>query len=158
MKNHLYAYALLFIVANSFISSAQTADDYKSITPSNGSGLLDTSRFSIHHALSFGMVGSQGIKTQSSSMYSTLMSYKFAVPVTLNLNFGMPLYSTFNPAQNLNAQTLNSADYFKSMPFDVSLTWKPRENMLMRFSVIKSDQSLFLNQPLFGLNSTHSNW
>jgi hypothetical protein len=125
---------------------AQTADAYKDdqATTSTVKGLLDPSRFSIHHALSFGMAsGSEDKSVKSQSVYTSMLQYKFAEPLTLNLNFSMPLYSSFNSAQNLTSENINSMAYFQNMPFDVSLTWKPTNKLMMHFSVIRDPQSLY---------------
>jgi len=125
---------------------AQTADAYKTDRADSNTikGLLDPSRFSIHHALSFGMAsGSNEKSVKSQSVYTSMLQYKFAEPLMLNLNFSMPLYSSFNSAQNLTSQNISSMAYFQNMPFDVSLTWKPTNNLSMHFSVLRDPQSLY---------------
>ena len=74
-----------------------------------------------------------------------MMQYEFAKPVTLNLNFGMPLFSTSDQARNLTPDNLQSAEYYKSMPFDISLSWKPKDNLLMRFSVMRRSAEDYYN-------------
>jgi len=100
-------------------------------------GLLDPSRFDIHHAMSFGMSSSQNSSLKSQSLYSTMIRYQVAEPVTLNLNFSLPLHSTWSSSRNLTPENIQSLDYFKSMPFDATLSIRPRDNMLIRFSVVK---------------------
>ncbi len=80
--------------------------------------------------------GASGLKSQS--LYSTMMQYRFNAPVTLNLNFGLPIHSTFSPSRNLSAGNLQSLDYFKSMPIEMSLYWQPSKNTLFQLSVQKS--------------------
>ena len=107
-------------------------------------GLLDPSRLSVSHSMSFGMLSGGGYSSlQSQSFYSNMMQYKFTAPVTLNLNFSLPIYSTFSPYQNLTSQNMQSLNYFKSVPFDVSLCWKPSDNFQMNFSVA--------NYPTYGM-------
>lgn len=117
---------------------AQNKDDYQTTDGQKNSSLLDPSRFSIRNSVSFGALsnsGVTGLKTQS--MYSTMMQYKFAAPVTLNLNFALPIHSTFDQSRNLTSNNLQSLDYFKSMPFEASLSWQPTQNTLFQLSVMK---------------------
>jgi hypothetical protein len=100
-------------------------------------GLLDPSRFTVNHAISFAAGGSQLSSLKSQSVYSTMMHYKFNAPIVLSLNFDMPIHSTFNQYNNFNQDNLESMDYFKNMPFDASVSWMPRENLMFRVSVIK---------------------
>jgi hypothetical protein len=104
-----------------------------------GGGLFDPSRFSIHNSLSFGAMSSTGNSgLQSQSLYTTMMRYQFAAPVTLNLNFGLPIHSTITSAQNLTSGNLQSLDYFKSMPIEMSLSWQPTQNTLLQLNFIKA--------------------
>jgi hypothetical protein len=64
-----------------------------------------------------------------------MIQYQVSKPLTLNLNFGIPLHSTSNPQRNLTAQNIESAAYFQNIPFDVSLSWQVHQNLLMRFAV-----------------------
>ena len=140
MKTGIFLCALLIAIS----SQAQTEDAYQTDDTQQKTGLTDPSRLSINHALSFGAAsysGYSGLKSQS--LYSTMMQYRFMAPVTLNLNFGLPIHSTFSSAQNLTADNLQSLDYFKSIPFDFSLTWQPSEKLMMRFSVVKQSYSDF---------------
>ncbi|NLG15819.1 MAG: hypothetical protein GX556_00655, partial [Fibrobacter sp.] len=124
---------LFCIVAGAF---GQSKDDYGTSESQSGTGFLDPSKISINHSLSFGMSSYSGTPgLQSQGLYATMMQYKFSAPVTLNLNFGLPIFSTYSSAQNLTTSNLKSMDYFKSMPFDFSLTWKPSESTMMRFSL-----------------------
>lgn len=121
--------------------SAQTKDAYETGEKSKG-GLFDQSRLTVNHSLSFGMGSNSGISSfKSQSMYGTMLQYSFVAPVTLNLNFALPIHSTFNSTQNLNMTNLRSADYFNSIPFDFSLTWKPSENTNFTLSISKMNYS-----------------
>jgi len=124
--------AIGLLVAAAF---AQTEDAYKQSQAEVSRSLLDPSRFSIDHSLSFGMSSSSGSDLKSQSLYSTMITYRFAKPVTLNLNFGLPIHSTYSSGRNLNMDNIESMEYFKNMPFDVALSWQPRENMLLRLNV-----------------------
>jgi hypothetical protein len=73
-------------------------------------------------------------------MYNTMLAYQFALPVTVTLNFGLPIYSSFSPAQNLTASNLTSAEYFKNMPIDLSLSWKPLNNLFFQLNVVRNPQ------------------
>ncbi|MBD3344099.1 MAG: hypothetical protein GF401_03450 [Chitinivibrionales bacterium] len=131
--------ALLLLSLLAFSLSAQTEDAYN--TEGSGSGgLLDPNRLKINHSISFGAAGSNVNSIKSQSLYSTMLEYKFVQPVTVNLNFGFPIHSTFSSASNLNAENIQSTDYFRNMPVNFSLTWNPNENFLMRFSVIREPQ------------------
>ena len=149
-KALLYLTAFALIAANS--SFAQSADAYSdagdSTSPVRTGGLFDKSRFSLHHALSFGAGMGGGSGLQSQGLYTTMLQYKFAAPLTVNLNFGFPLYSTFNSAANFSATNLKSADYFKNMPLDFALTWKPRDNMMMRLNVVRNPQPTMFSRSM----------
>ena len=148
MLIHASVAALLLAVA----VSAQSADAYSDAGDSTSSvktgGLFDKSRFSLHHALSFGAGMGGGSGLQSQGLYTTMLQYKFAAPLTVNLNFGFPLYSTFNSAANFSATNLKSADYFKNMPLDFALTWKPRDNMMMRLNVVRNPQPTMFSRSM----------
>lgn len=136
MKNKLSI--LAFTLAFAVSGFAQSAEAYgASSTEAPARGLLDPARLDIHHAVSFGAGGGSFSSIQSQSLYSTMIRYEFAKPVTLQLNFGLPIHSTFNRAQNLTADNIQSLEYLRSMPWDVSLSWQPKENLLMRFSVVR---------------------
>lgn len=118
------------------LAQAQTEEAYGQSDAEVSRSLLDASRFSVSHSLSFGMASSsQSSDLKSQGLYSTLITYRFAKPVTLNLNLGLPIFSTYNDSRNLTWSNIESLDYFKSMPFDVSLDWKPRDNLLFRVNV-----------------------
>ncbi len=128
-KSHLL---LLCILTCAF---GQSKDDYGTSESQSRTGFLDPSKISINHSLSFGMSSYSGTPgLQSQGLYATMMQYKFSAPVTLNLNFGLPIFSTYSSAQNLTTSNLQSMDYFKSIPFDFSLKWKPSENTMLKFS------------------------
>jgi hypothetical protein len=117
---------------------AQTKDSYNQEDAKGG--LLDPSRLSIHHSLSFGMGAAPGMSMQSQGLYSTLLTYQFSQPVTLHLNFGFPLYSTFSPYGNLNQKNVASMEYFKNMPLDLSLSWKPSSNLFLQLNIVRNPQ------------------
>ncbi len=100
-------------------------------------GVQIPSPLSVSHSLSFGMASGLGSSSLGSeSFYSTALQYKFSGPVTLNLNFSLPIYSSFSPYQNLTAQNLQSMNYLKNIPFDVSLAWKPSDHLQFNLMVI----------------------
>ncbi|MCU0608659.1 MAG: hypothetical protein MUF22_02680 [Chitinispirillaceae bacterium] len=116
-------------------SQTQEAYDQKDEAKS---GILDPSRLKIAHSMSFGMASGTSMSgLQSQSLYSTMMQYQFAAPVTLNLNFDLPVYSSFNSSQNMTGENMQSLDYFRNMPFDVSMIWQPSDRFQMRFSLVK---------------------
>lgn len=158
MKRTIIA-MLGILIFSAALTSAQTADAYD--TKTTNDGLLDPSRFSIHHSVSFGMVGSSSSKVKSQSLYSTMLQYQFAAPVTVNLNFGFPLHSTFSQNANLSGENVSSMAYFESMPLDFSLTWKPSNSMMLRFSMVRqpAEQSLWnSNSPFFRPNLMSPGW
>lgn len=150
---------LLFLACSAGIVVAQSEDAYSSGTAKSGNFLFDPSRLTVNNSVSFGaMTGGGAGSLQSQSLYTTMMRYQFTKPVTLNLNFSLPIHSTFSPMQNLNQGNLQSLDYFKSVPFEMSLSWKPTENTSLHFSIVKpagngyypgysqwGNSSLFLN-------------
>ncbi|MGA2506494.1 MAG: hypothetical protein ABSF80_03355 [Chitinispirillaceae bacterium] len=118
---------------------SQTKADYdqSSSDSSKTKGLFDPSHFTVSHSMNFGMLSGGGYSSvQSQSFYSTMLQYRFAAPVTLNLNFSLPIYSTFSPYQNLTTQNMQSLNYFKNIPFDVSLSWKPSERFHFNLSIV----------------------
>ncbi len=130
---------ILIVIASSVsLTVAQSVSDYSSKDSSAKSGIFDSKNLSVHHSVSYGMASMSNSPVQSQGLYSTLLTYKFSQPVTLNLNFGFPLMSTYSPAQNLNAQNIKSMDYFKSMPIDFSLSWQPRDNLFFNLSIMKN--------------------
>ena len=127
------------IMVIGFSATAQTEDAYETGEKTN-SGLFDKSRLSVQHSLSFGMMSNSGVSNlKSQSIYGTMLQYQFVAPVTVNLNFGMPIHSTLMSAQNLSVENMKSLDYFKSMPIDFNLTWKPTKNTQLQFSIVKSN-------------------
>jgi hypothetical protein len=133
--------------------TAQTKDAYETKEKSKV-GLFDPSRLTVNHSLSFGMGSNSGISSfKSQSMYGTMLQYSFVAPVTLNLNFALPIHSTFNSSQNLNMTNLRSADYFNSIPFDFSMTWKPSENTNFTLSISKMNYyDYYGNNGFYGYN------
>jgi hypothetical protein len=145
--------AFLLILAGASFSFAQTESAYDNSSDTEKKGFFDPSRFSIHHAATFGMSSSQAVSgLQSQSLYFTMMQYQFSKPVTLNLNFGLPIHSTYNSAMNLNSDNIQSADYFRNMPFNASLTWQPSDNMQMKLTVAREPYGpgLFYSDPFDG--------
>lgn len=115
-------------------------------TEGESNGLLDPSRLKINHSLTFGAISGGNISgLQSQSLYTTMLRYQFAAPVTLNLNFSLPIHSTFSHTQNFTSNNLQSLEYFKSIPFEVGLSWQPTKNTLIEFNIIKYPQNSFLS-------------
>ena len=128
---------LLISIAHLVVS--QTVDAYDEKEEGKRKGFFDPSRLTINHAISFGMFSSSqtsGLKSQS--LYTTMMTYKFSQPVTLNVNFGFPIHSTFSSGMNLNPENIESLEYFKNMPFDASLLWQPSEKFAMQIRVVRN--------------------
>ncbi len=135
MKNGLFIVTLLFTVSLVFAQSKTAYDQTSDSTKDKG--LIDPSRLTVSHSMSFGMLSGGGYSSlQSQSFYSTMLQYRFAAPVTLNLNFSLPIHSSFSPYQNLTAQNMQSLNYFKNIPFDVSLSWKPSDRFQFNFSIV----------------------
>lgn len=144
---------LVCIMVASLSVFSQTKDDYNT-NDGKGSGLLDPSRLSVSRSISLGMASysSSFSDVKSQSIYSTMLQYKFTAPVTLNLDFGLPIFSTFTSTQNFTPNNLKSLDYFKSVPFDVSLSWQPLENCLLQFSISKNTYGTSSYFPYFFSN------
>jgi hypothetical protein len=136
-KKAVFFSAIIIFAVQCF---AQSAADYSSSgSDSSKGGLIDLKRLTVHNSISYGMASfGNGSPLQSQGLYTTMMTYRFSQPVTLNLNFGFPLMSTFSQAQNLNAQNIQSLEYFKSMPIDMSLTWQPKPNLLFNLSIVRN--------------------
>jgi hypothetical protein len=138
------------------IAFSQTVEAYEDKTEESKTGLLDPSRFSVNHSVSFGMASSSqysGLKSQS--LYTTMMTYKFSKPVTLDLNFGLPIHSTFSSAHNLNQENLQSMDYFKNMPLSAFVTWQPTENLAIQVGVMRNTGAAYYHNP-YSLFSPYS--
>jgi len=138
MKTNLLK-AGIFLICIISLAVSQTVEAYKDTEKKEGISFFDPSRLTINHALSFGMSSSSaysGLKHQS--LYTTMMTYQFSNPVTLNLNFSLPIHSTYSSEFNLNADNIQSLDYFKNIPFDAHLRWQPSENFAVQLSVIRN--------------------
>ena len=137
MKKHLHHNGIaIFILIIFSIGFSQTIESFEDTNGQKKTGLFDLSRFSINHSVSFGMSSSSNQSgLQSQSLYSTMMTYKFSNPITLNLNFGLPIHSTYFSKHNLTPDNVESLDYFKSMPIDASLLWQPTEKLTMKISI-----------------------
>jgi len=126
---------VLILCLVSFVNS-QSTDAYKKSEQEEGKKFFDPSKLDVLHSLSFGASSSShysGLKSQS--LYTTMMTYQFSSPVTLNFNFSLPIHSTYSSAYNLNADNLQSLDYFKNIPFDATLLWQPSEKFAMQISI-----------------------
>ncbi|MBD3421209.1 MAG: hypothetical protein GF398_13920 [Chitinivibrionales bacterium] len=143
------------------LAPAQTAQAYADDTQSSpNAGLLDPSRLKVNHSMSFGMSATGKDDVISQSLYATMLQYKFTAPVTLNLNFGFPLHSSYAPDRNLNATNVKSADYFRNMPLNMHLTWQPNDNFMMRFSVVRDNDPYYSEGPFpsFDRNLRFNSW
>lgn len=128
----------LTIIALNCVILAQTKDAYET-NDSSKAGILDPAHFSMHNSVSFGMASSSGSSgLQSQSLYSTMLKYQFNAPVTVRLNFGLPIHSTISSAQNLTRDNIESLEYFKNMPISASLTWQPTPKMLFSLNFAKN--------------------
>ena len=135
----MYRYLIFIVLLLNAAVFSQTKDAFDQGGGGNG-GLFDASKFSIHHSLNFGMGTSMGSSLQSQGLYATMLTYQFSRPLTLNLNFGFPLFSSFSPYQNLNQHNVASTEYFKNMPIDISLSWKPTSNLFFQLNVVRNPQ------------------
>ncbi|MDR0305207.1 MAG: hypothetical protein LBI42_00020 [Chitinispirillales bacterium] len=147
----------LLSAAALFAQSEGAFEREGSASASAPAGLLDPSRITVNHSMSFAAGGSRMSDIKSQSVYSTMFQYKFDAPVVLRLNFDMPLHSTFNSAQNFTGDNLASMDYFRNMPVDASISWQPSRNFMLSLAVIKQPESYsyFSNRSFF-MNSFRS--
>ncbi len=136
----MWSKAFLVVFSASVCVFSQTKEAYNQTQDSLKGGIFDASRFSIRHTLSFGMGTAAGSSMQSQGLYSTLLTYQFSQPLTLRANFGFPLFSTFSPFSTPNQKNLSSMDYFRNMPIDVSLSWKPTQNLYFQLNVVRNPQ------------------
>ena len=118
---------------------AQTTTDYGS-SDKKHSGLFDPSKLTVQRSISFGMAAIQTSNNSllTQSMYSTRLLYKVAPPVTLKLDFGLPIYSNYATRSNISVDNIQSLDYFRNIPFEAALSIKPRDNLLLQLSVAKN--------------------
>jgi hypothetical protein len=145
---------IMLVLLSIFSVSAQDEDAYNSSSEQTSNSLFDPSRLSIQHSLSFGMASASGVSDlKSQSLYSTMLQYKFTAPVTINLNFSLPIHSTFSSSQNLTPNNLSSMEYFKNIPFNFSVNWQPTQNMLFQISVSRiTANSFFWDDYYYGYN------
>ena len=138
MKNILL---LLIVVAIFAKADAQTAQAFEQENKKATGSLLDPSCLTVHHSISMGMSTSGGSDIKSQSLYSTMLQYQVSKPVTLQLNFGLPIYSSFSKFANFDKENLVTGNYLRSMPIEAAVIWQPQENMLFRFSVVNRQNS-----------------
>jgi hypothetical protein len=151
MKAIEFVFGLMVFCTTAICQTAPNQGSASESASSTLQGAATPSPLTIQHSLSFGMASGFGSSSlQSQSFYSTLMQYKFSAPVTLNLNFGLPIYSSFSPYQNLSAQNLQSMNYFKNIPFEASLAWKPSDRLQFNFMVVNAPASSNLGYGVFG--------
>lgn len=142
MRNKIYMtlanLALIVLISSSVIYS-QTEAAYHETDEEKKTKVFDRDRLEVNHSLAFGMSSSSNSdKLMSQSLYTTMLKYQFSRPVTVKLNFGLPIHNTYDPLSSLNSENIKSADYFKNMPFDASITWQPNERMLFHISVMRN--------------------
>ena len=132
----------IFLSVLSLSPYSQTIDAFTPSMQKQSSlalGFLDPSRLTINHSVSFGMAsGNQFSDLKSQSLYSTMMTYRFSNPITVSLNIGLPIYSNFNGNANLNQKNVASYDYFRTMPIDAAVQWKPSEHFSLHFNIVRN--------------------
>lgn len=152
----MFIRTLLPVILFAALVMAQDKDAYTTTSGTKTGLLLDPARLSVQNSLSFGAMSGGGTSSlQSQSLYSTLMRYQFAAPVTLNLNFSLPIHSTFSSMQNLSSANLQSMDYFKSIPFEMSVAWQPTKNTTFQFSLVKPGNYGYMG---YGYESMYRPW
>lgn len=150
MKAAILFLALTLSASVVFAQSQDAYDKKSGDSTTSGKGLFDPSRFSISRSMSFGMMSNSTAMSnmQSASFYSTSLQYKFVAPVTVNLNFALPIHSSFSKYQNFSTDNMQSLEYFKNMPFDVSLCWQPSKNFHFIFSIVKAAGDGYYNSSI----------
>ena len=131
--------ALFFIAVLACAGFGQNADDSNKVIVKDSAydGLIGIKKLTVNHMLSFEAgTGSWNGGVATQGMYTTMLTYRFSRPVTLNLDFGFPIMSSWNSSQNFNAKNIQSLEYFRNMPINMSMTWQPRDNLLFQFSVV----------------------
>lgn len=130
--------SLLLILVTTATVFSQTAAAYDDGDSDKKLKLFDKERLNVNHSLSFGMSSSDATNgLMSQSLYTTMLKYQFSKPVTVKLNFGLPIHNTFDSQTSLNSENIKSADYFRNIPFDASITWQPTERLQMHISVMR---------------------
>jgi hypothetical protein len=142
---------VVWVFAGAVGAIAQTQQAYEQ--EKKNTGLLDLSKLTVHRSASFGMstasFNSNDIKSQG--LYTTMLQYQFSKPLTLNVSFGLPLFSSYNSRSNLTPENLKSADYFKNMPFEGTLTWQANDKMLMQVTIARyTGASNYFSNPTMG--------
>lgn len=136
-KRNIATVALLLLTGTYSIMS-QTAAAYDDGENDKKLKLFDRERLTVNHSLSFGMSSSSATDgLMSQSLYTTMLKYQFSKPVTVKLNFGLPIHNTYDTQTSFNVDNIESADYFRNIPFDASITWQPSERFQMHISVMR---------------------
>ena len=151
--SRLKIYTAFTVVILSTLSLAQTKSAFDGKN-GNDSASVTPKKLSVNHSVTFGMTTTSFSKSdlKSQGLYSTMLTYKLSPPITLKLDFGLPIYSTFNDKANPTPSNFQSLDYFKNMPVAASILWKPSDNMLMNISIVKGSSDYYY-QPQFFENT-----
>jgi len=155
------AFIWIILSAVSFVF-AQTEQAYQSDEKAEGSSFFDPSRLKVNHATSFAMSTGGAMGPNSESLYSTMLEYNFVAPVTVRLNFSLPIHSTYSSSMNFTSQNLTSTEYFQSIPFDAQVLWQPRENVSVLFSFSRSQYNgaagTYPYMPQRGFSPFYGSW
>lgn len=138
MNKHIIIVMMVAFLWTSGFS--QTEEAYNTASTSEDEvKTLDLSRLKVNQSLSFGMAsgsGESGLKSQS--LYSTLLTYQFSKPLTMQVSFDLPIHSTFNSGHNLSAGNIKSKEYFQNIPFSAAIQWQPSKNFMMMLKVSRN--------------------
>ncbi len=98
-------------------------------TPSAGllnSGLIDLSRFDLHHSLSYSMSSGSGYRSQSAGLWTTELGYRISDPLRVSLNVG----ATITPG---GESLFNERNVFLQ---GFNLDYRPSKNFMLNISYI----------------------
>ena len=98
-------------------------------TPSAGllnSGLIDLSRFDLHHSLSYSMSSGSGYRSQSAGLWQTELGYRISDPLRVSLNVG----ATITPG---GESLFNERSVFLQ---GFNLDYRPSKNFMLNISYV----------------------
>ena len=114
--------------------------DWLSSGRASSFSLLDPSRMTVQHSLSFSY-GSGGNGSLAQSLYLTRLGYKLSDPVTLTFLLGVQ--------NNQYSGKLTLPSNYNSLLGGVALDYRPSRDFHLRLEVLQSPRYLYLSDPGF---------
>ncbi len=142
-----YISLIVFLISFSAVEAAPTMQkkqlgfkDWLGSRPKSTFNLLDPSRLTIQHNLSFGISSGSGGSIMQ-NLYATKLGYKLSDPVTLTFLLG------FQNSQFSGNRALPGD--FNSFFGGFALDYRPRRDIHLHFEMLQSPGYLYLTNPYF---------